>query len=424
MKRRSILNTLRFSMMLFGVAMGIVFPFYAAMFVTFNEGMLWAFTAGAIMAGITVGVVNHVMVRKILVKHLRSLENASIEYLNGNSAVRTAISSQDAIGSISSSLDSAFDTMNHAVTELQGIYSVGSQLRQGSGLKDTLDSAIACIRDSMAEIQAIARANHKGSSRISADAQSLSDGAAVIASNLEEVRASLTEIAGQAKGNAQKSDKAVAVSSRSREIAAEGTQKMAQMNQAMEEITQSSAGIAKVTKLIEDIAFQTNLLALNAAVEAARAGRYGKGFAVVAEEVRSLAARSAKAAQETRAMIVQAGQKVSAGTSIASETTTVLAEIAGEIDEVADLVAEIRAASKEQAQGVEQINLALSGIDDVTQRNAALAENTATSSADITRQAQELLELVARFRLGESQDAAEPRLLNFCKNSAPHSSTD
>jgi methyl-accepting chemotaxis protein len=174
---------------------------------------------------------------------------------------------------------------------------------------------------------------------------------------------------------------------------------MQSMTEAMKRITSNSSEIQRVIKVIDDIAFQTNLLALNAAVEAARAGQHGKGFAVVAEEVRNLAARSAKAAKETSELIAKSGHEIEKGDEVATHTADVLNTIVEQIKQTTDLVAGIAIASNEQAQGVNQVSIGLQQIDSVTQQNTAAAEQSASAANEMTGMAASLQQRVAQFKL-------------------------
>jgi methyl-accepting chemotaxis protein len=199
------------------------------------------------------------------------------------------------------------------------------------------------------------------------------------------------------KRNAENAEKAKELADHTRAAADKGASDMVTMNTAMEGIQSSSADIAKIIKTIDEIAFQTNILALNAAVEAARAGEAGMGFAVVSDEVRNLAQRSAQAAKETAAKIEGAITKTQQGVQISATVTKSLQEIVEKIRKVDELVAEVAAASKEQSQGIGQINLAVGQMDKVTQANAATAEESASASEELNAQADSLKDSVRRL---------------------------
>ena len=261
------------------------------------------------------------------------------------------------------------------------------------------------MNELMTRIREIAVQVSSGSNQIAAAGQSLSDGAAHSAASLEQITSSMNQIASQTALNADNAHQANLLASSARDAAARGSARMSEMIMAMGEINTSSKQISKIIKVIDDIAFQTNLLALNAAVEAARAGRHGKGFAVVAEEVRSLAARSARAAGETAELIDSSGARVEKGAEIANQTAEVLNEIVDGITRAADLVSEISAADNEQALGAAQIGRGLEQIDTVTQQNSANAEETASAAEQLSGRAGELMSMLGRFRLEETSPA-------------------
>jgi len=235
------------------------------------------------------------------------------------------------------------------------------------------------------------------SGEVSSASQSLAEGATEQASSLEQTSASLEQIASQTRSNADNAGQASKLAMETRKQAEAGNETMTDMISAMENINKSSGEIRKIMSVIEEIAFQTNLLALNAAVEAARAGEYGKGFAVVAEEVRNLAQRSATAAKDTGALIEEAVGRTEVGTDLATKAGNALGDIVTAIRKITEFVADIATASDEQAQGVEQVNSAVSQMDKVTQQNAAAAEEAASASEQLNNMATSLEEMVGKL---------------------------
>ena len=222
------------------------------------------------------------------------------------------------------------------------------------------------------------------------------------ASALEETASSMEELTSTVKQNADNAQQANQLAISASGVAVKGGDVINKVVRTMESITDSSKKIADIIGVIDGIAFQTNILALNAAVEAARAGEQGRGFAVVAAEVRSLAQRSAAAAKEIKTLIEDSVGKVQDGSRLVEEAGHTTQEIVTSIKRVTDIMAEISAASLEQSSGIEQVNTAITQMDDVTQQNAALVEQAAAAAESLEEQAQQMVHVVTRFKLEES----------------------
>jgi methyl-accepting chemotaxis protein len=222
------------------------------------------------------------------------------------------------------------------------------------------------------------------------------------ASSLEETASSMEEMTSTVKNNAESAAQANQFASAARDQAERGGAVVSAAVAAMGEINASSRRIADIISVIDEIAFQTNLLALNAAVEAARAGEQGRGFAVVASEVRNLASRSAEAAKEIKALINDSVEKVTEGTKLVDESGKVLGEIVSRVKKVTDAMAEIANSSREQASGIEQVNTAITMMDNVTQQNAALVEEASAAAEALAEQASNLMQLLTRYQMEDS----------------------
>ena len=233
------------------------------------------------------------------------------------------------------------------------------------------------------------------SSEISSASQNLSEGASEQAASIEESSSSLEEISSRTKKNAESATEADKLMKESNEVVLKANRSMGELSSAMEEISKTGEETAKIIKTIDEIAFQTNLLALNAAVEAARAGEVGAGFAVVAGEVRNLAMRAAEAARNTSHLIDGTVKRIRQGSDLVVKTNEAFSEVAKGTRKVGELVSEIAVSSREQALGIDQVNKAVDGMDKIAQRNAANAEESASTSEELSAQAVQMKEIVS-----------------------------
>ncbi|WP_313537625.1 methyl-accepting chemotaxis protein [Pantoea sp.] len=280
-----------------------------------------------------------------------------------------------------------------------------SQAVPVSGRDETgrLLTAVAEMQDSLAQTVSAVRRNAEcvatASLQIAQGNSDLSQRTEEQASALEQTAATMSELSVTVRNNADNARQAAQLAVNVREVARQGNQVTANISGTMRSIGESSSRISDITSVIDSIAFQTNILALNAAVEAARAGEQGRGFAVVAGEVRTLASRSATAAGEIRQLIEANSASVSAGSALADRSVTTMADIVSSVGQLSDTVEEITAASAEQARGIEQVGIAVTEMDGVTQQNASLVEESASASQSLREQASLLLESVSVFTL-------------------------
>ena len=269
-------------------------------------------------------------------------------------------------------------------------------------MQDSLISTVNIVRQGTESIDT-------GVSEIAAGNTDLSQRTEEQAASLEETAASIEELTSTVKQTAENAKQASSLAQGASTLAAQGGELTQQVVGTMNHMVDDSRRIADIVGVIEGIAFQTNILALNAAVEAARAGEQGRGFAVVASEVRSLAQRSAGAAKEIKTMIDDSTARVQTGAQLVERSGTTMTEIVGAIARVSAIMGEIAAAATEQSSGIDQVNLAVAQMDEVTQQNAALVEQAAAAASSLEDQARRLTAAVAVFRTGSGSGAASLR---------------
>ena len=349
--------------------------------------------------------------------------------------------SRELTESVNRLLDAVASPLREAQTVLAALakkdltYSMsGSYQGEFEQMKANVNGALHSLSETMTTVQAAVEAVSAGADRISKGNADLSHRTSEQAASLEETSASMEEMTATVKQNADNAKQADQLAITARETADKGRAVTQQAVDSMEEINKSSKKIADIITVIDEIAFQTNLLALNAAVEAARAGEHGRGFAVVAAEVRNLAQRSALAAKEIKGLINESIQRVSDGSELVNQSGKTLEEIVNSVKRVTDIIAEISAASQEQACGIDQTNTAILAMDKATQQNVALVEETTLSAQSMKGQANELLSQVAEFKIRDhesakstgaalavnhSREIAQPRERSVTHSSAP-----
>ncbi|MEQ1686499.1 MAG: methyl-accepting chemotaxis protein [Burkholderiaceae bacterium] len=330
----------------------------------------WLLTALGLLCAVVAVLLSWLMQRKLTAELARAAAIAG-EVAAGNLAVDASSERRDEVGDL-----------------VRALGAMTGQL--GASMRTVLDSSES-IRTASAEIAT-------GNLDLSVRTEQT-------ASSLQQAAASMEQLNGTVKQSADSARQANQLASSAAEVAARGGQVVAQVVSTMTEINAASKKIGDIIGVIDGIAFQTNILALNAAVEAARAGEQGRGFAVVASEVRSLAQRSAEAAKEIKGLISTSVERVEQGTTLVDQAGETMTEIVTAIKRVTDIMGEISSASTEQSAGVAQVGEAVTQMDQATQQNAALVEESAAAAESLKVQAQQLVQVVALFKLSQGDGA-------------------
>jgi methyl-accepting chemotaxis protein len=317
------------------------------------------------------------------------------------------------INGLADVIESVFKDINRVIEQMAGGDLTSSIHADYQGVyaqcKDNINDAIAKISQFIVQIRETADFVNNSSQEMASGNNNLSQRVEQQAESLEETAMSMNKLSSAVKSNADNTQQATKVVQTATKMAEKGGDVVKSAIVAMQEINESSNKIAEIIGVIDEIAFQTNLLALNASVEAARAGEQGRGFSVVATEVRNLAQRSANAAAQSSELIQNSVQKVRSGTAFVNETGVALMEIVDSIIKVGDIVGDITASSHEQSAGIGQVNRNITQMDDITQQNAALAEQAAASSMAMSEQSAKMTQLLSFFNVGGKSSLSSAR---------------
>ncbi|SFA97625.1 methyl-accepting chemotaxis protein [Rhizobium sp. NFR07] len=287
-------------------------------------------------------------------------------------------------------------------------------------LQQNVNGTMETLRSTMGQVRNATGAMNDGSAELSSASNDLSKRTEQQAAALEETSAALDEITSVVRTSTERANEATVMVGEAKESAVQSGAVVRNAIEAMGRIEQASREIAQITNVIDEIAFQTNLLALNAGVEAARAGEAGKGFAVVAQEVRELAQRSASAAKDIKGLIGKSGQEVAGGVELVQKTGAALSEIESRVSRINDHIHSIAVASREQATGLAEVNTAVNQMDQVTQQNAAMVEESSAATSKLSSEADALYRLVAHFKIGnDAGQVARPVSVGIAHRSQP-----
>ena len=345
------------------------------------------------------------MLTKMLVEPIESLVMAAEKITVGDFEIGTPYESEDELGRLSDSFETAAGILKKVVSDLQDIvehfaegnFDVHSNcpdayVGQLRNVLDELDDMVNKVSETMHGIQGSSEQVSAGSNQLAVSAQDIAEGATSQAAAVEELVATVEEVTNQVLENTKSTDIV-------HDKAANSQQKMDELVDAMKKIDTTTQNIEKIIADIENIASQTNLLSLNASIEAARAGEAGRGFAVVADQIRQLAEESANSAVESKKLIEESMNEVGVGNRVTRETNEAMQKVMTELDQIIQEVANIRTASDRQAVSVNNIKKGVEDINDVIQSNSAAAEETSATSEELSASATTLNELLEHFKL-------------------------
>lgn len=372
----------------------------------YARGYTWV-TAGLLLLHVVIITALSVDLSRTLRVNFQELSGAARDIANGKVDIQIVKHANDEFGEL-------VDDYQEVINNIREQASIAEEVAGGNltvtvhpkseadVMGNSLQKMVTRNHHALSNIYDAAYQVMTSSTQVASASEALAQGSTEQASAIEQITASIDDIADKTKNNAKEADSAAGLMSKALVDVKKGNQQMQEMVSAMEDINEASKSISKIIKVIDDIAFQTNILALNAAVEAARAGDAGMGFAVVAEEVRSLAAKSASAAAETAEMIEDSILKIQSGSCIADETAKALDKISSVVEESESIVRGIAEASNYQATAIEQVDQAVEQVSQVVQSNSATSEECAAASVELSNQANRMKDLLAVYNLGNA----------------------